>query len=357
MASTLEILLILLEILAIASFIVLLGFHIVQIQKEKVKNYFFLISIISGLLATITFLIETVSWAISPSVSTRIFLQSVTLIIYAIFFFFIYKHYEAIYSLEPLKEYKWKNYIFITLIGFQIVFFFMNYLNLIPWDFLDELYRNNLIPSFLIQKDDNGRITTYLSHVTYLIGILAYSFTIQGIIKFNLIEIRKITLSELIALILLLLTNLLVFIDDVLITTGFYSSDISLPIVVAGFFLLLLGLIFLSLSYVISNPSHMISPSLNEDFYKKLGSAFDLQDSNKIESKEILANRDQFEELEHKKLNSTSIELLIYLLNHLEGGTYAKKIESDLNLNKATVSYNLKLLEESKFIDRFESLE
>jgi DNA-binding MarR family transcriptional regulator len=53
-----------------------------------------------------------------------------------------------------------------------------------------------------------------------------------------------------------------------------------------------------------------------------------------------------------KKLSSTSIVVLLYLLKMPVDGTFAKSIESDLQLNKATVSYNIKILEENSLIER-----
>lgn len=54
-------------------------------------------------------------------------------------------------------------------------------------------------------------------------------------------------------------------------------------------------------------------------------------------------------------LSSTSFKILLYLLEHLDRGTYSSAIEYDLGLLKSTLSYNIKLLEEKKLVTRDKS--
>ncbi|MHA1984312.1 MAG: hypothetical protein ACW967_08145 [Candidatus Hodarchaeales archaeon] len=212
------------------------------------------------------------------------------------------------------------------------------------------------MPEFLI--GGGGRIVTYLTHIGFFIGILAYGLILFNSIKFNLLEMKKISLVELIVIILLFITNLLLFINDVLLTLNLYGSlgpVIAAPIVTGLTFLLFLGLIFLIINYMVFNPGHLLSPSINREFYDKLNNLLDSE--NKVLDKETSElDKADVNNFDLKKLNSTSIELLIYLLRHSDDGTYARSIETDLQLNKATVSYNLRILEENSFIDRFESL-
>ena len=50
------------------------------------------------------------------------------------------------------------------------------------------------------------------------------------------------------------------------------------------------------------------------------------------------------------------LKVLLYLSAKHGENTYAKEIENDLQLKKATVSYNLHILEEHNLIDRDESI-
>ena len=46
------------------------------------------------------------------------------------------------------------------------------------------------------------------------------------------------------------------------------------------------------------------------------------------------------------------MKILIYLLENLHLGTFASAIQTDLELNKSTVAYNIKILEEKGLISR-----
>ncbi|MHA1984311.1 MAG: hypothetical protein ACW967_08140, partial [Candidatus Hodarchaeales archaeon] len=59
--------------------------------------------------------------------------------LYAIFFYLWYKHYEAIYSLEPMKEFKWENYTLLFLNLANVTFYLLHFLGLFPWEFLQNL--------------------------------------------------------------------------------------------------------------------------------------------------------------------------------------------------------------------------
>lgn len=51
-------------------------------------------------------------------------------------------------------------------------------------------------------------------------------------------------------------------------------------------------------------------------------------------------------------LSGTSLDILIYLLGHLDRGTYSAVMETDLNLKRSTLSYNLQLLEQKGLISK-----
>jgi DNA-binding MarR family transcriptional regulator len=352
---------ILLKILLIVSFSILLVFQIIQAQEKKLQNYYFILALIFGLLATAPYLLDPILWEAiideGTKVSYRIFLQSTSITIYAIFFYLWYKHYEAIYSLEPMKEFKWENYALIFLTVANVIIYLLHFLGFFPWDFLQDLFEMGLMPDFLI--GGGGRIVTYLTHIGFFIGILAYGLILYNSIKFNLLELNKVSLVELIVIILLFITNILLFVNDVLLTLNLYGSlgpVIAAPIVTGLTFLLLLGLIFLIFNYMVFNPRHILSPSINREFYDKLNNLLD-SDNKTLENKKQIPDKADVDNFDLKKLNSTSIELLIYLLRHSDEGTYARSMETDLQLNKATVSYNLRILEENSLIDRFESLQ
>ncbi|MHA1992543.1 MAG: hypothetical protein ACW981_02790 [Candidatus Hodarchaeales archaeon] len=352
---------ILLKILLIVVFSILLVFQVIQAQEKKLQNYYFTLAIIFGLLATPPYLLDPILWEVIVDVATRdsirIFLQSTSVTLYAVFFYFWYKHYEAIYSLEPMKEFKWQNYVLVFLTVANLGIYLMHFLGFFPWDLLQDLYDRGLMPLFLI--GGGGRIVTYLTHISFFIGILSYGLILYNSIKFKLIELNKISLVELIAIILLFITNVLLFVNDVFLTLEIYGSlgsVIGTPILTGLTFLFFVGLILLIVNYMIFNPGHLLSPSMNREFYYKLNNL--LGSENKVlENKKPVADEPEINTFDLKKLNSTSIELLIYLLKHSDEGTYARSIETDLQLNKATVSYNLRILEENSLIDRFESLQ
>jgi DNA-binding MarR family transcriptional regulator len=92
------------------------------------------------------------------------------------------------------------------------------------------------------------------------------------------------------------------------------------------------------------------SPSIQQEYYSKLRSAFSGTD---LAPERVISVLD----LVPTKLPSTAIFILLHILNSKDFTSYARFIEAELNLSKSTVSYNLNLLENEALIERKTILE
>lgn len=360
-----------LSILIVGCFFLLLIMQINKFSNQKVENPFFIVAIIAGSIAIISYIFDTILWISKPDVTTRINLQSYTFFFFTISFYAWYKHYQKILLVLPssenlnynniLKKFRLRTNLMNSISTFDILIFiglavdvlyyvfYILGINLMFGFFWDLLHLNNT----------DGRMVTIFSHIAFLSGFIFF-YVAYIIISNNLIELNKVLIYELFAIIILGFSNLFLFFNDIFVTFSLYSYDIGNLIVSIGLLTFFISLIMLLSNFIILNPSHIQNPSILKDIAHLI---------NKIEdpvfTKQILNSDDGLHSIESnqqkiinnlqipQKLNGTCIIILIYLMKNNNHTTLlAKDLEIDLNLNKSTISYNLKILERNDFIIR-----
>ena len=381
-----------LDLLLLILFIIMTVMYLYQSKNTVLENNFFLICMVFGTFAMIFFVIDTLSYQLYHNVMLRVRLETLTFSFFGLYFYFFYRHYQSITDTTP---YTWPNmlsaYLVIANICLTILFFLG-----IPPPNLSDIGLN--IPS-------NQVIVTYVSFITFIIGVLSSGFALYTIIRNNLIEIHKCTIFELISIIILFCDNIFLIINDILVTYNVYNLAWSYTIVTSAIFIYIIGLALFIVNNILFLPPHIYTPSLLYNKYKELDLIFSRDKSNEnITSKEqsldkmdaitgekpvristhlnyaslinesgisreqtnqiavLLSNTKEKDLNDHKellradnlltvKLTTTAIEILIYLLKSVHDSSYANKIEKDLKLKKNTVSYNLGILEANFLID------
>ena len=201
-----------------------------------------------------------------------------------------------------------------------------------------------------------GRAVTVTSHISMFSGACVYFYIIYIIMHNNLLELGKLKPFETIPIFLMAFVNVLLFVNNFLFTYGIYDYSTQLIILNVGILLFFVSMLSLVLEYIIENPPHFKSPSLYKEIYHELDELSETHvlkstmDEKKKESVELNLIREAI-----LKLNGINILILMYILR--EKSVIAKDIEEEFNIKKATVSYNIKLLEEYNFIERSSNIE
>lgn len=356
----------------ISAFYLLLLMQIYNSKTQKLDNNSFMIGLLSGGIAFILYLFDLINKLSTNNELLTIHLESLMFISFSLCFYFWYRHYFSIVSLFYDKEeskslllnFKLTNKIFkplsaldiflisgILISVFSYILLFLNILTL--FDFFWEILG---IPG----GGGLGRAVTITSHITFLSGAVVFLYITIIIISNNLLDFGKLKVYELMPILLLSFINIFLFINDLFITFDFYtgSGEISEIFIIIGLILFFISMLVLIIDYIIVNPFHLQSPSiykqikLNLDLLNEedglLVSITDFEDSYNIQ--------DLNKKLDYiQKMNGTSILILLYILRN--DNVIAKDIEDEFNIKKSTLSYNIRILETEKFIERTSRME
>ncbi len=359
-----------LSILIVGSFFLLLIMQINNFSNHKIENHYFIIALLTGSIAIICYIFDTILWISKPNPTVRINLQSYTFFFFTISFYFWYKHYQKIISIPGSENHfitvlksklKFQTNLANSISTFDILIFIGLFIDVLYY--LLYLLRINFIFGFfwnlLHLKNVDGRMVTVFSHIAFLSGLIFF-YVAYIIVSNNLIELNKVLIYELFAIIIIGFSNLFLFFNDIFVTFSVYSYDIGNLIVSIGLLTFFISLIMFLSNFIILNPSHVQNPSIMKDIAQLITNIDDPVFSVPTQNSEEKLNlhEDNQEQLIDnliipQKLNGTCIIILIYLMKKNKLSTLlAKDLESDLNLNKSTISYNLKLLEKNDFITR-----
>ena len=365
-----------LSILIVGCFFLLLIMQVNSFANKKIENPFFIIALIAGSIGITSYTFAVILDATNPNVELTNNLHSYLFFFFTLCFYFWYKHYEKIITLQDrsittrfnfLKklDFKWLDpittldilfYIGLTIdLIYYVLYLF--HLNLMVFGF---------IWHFLGVGNTDGRMVTVFSLIAFLSGLTFFYIT-YIIITNNLVELSKVPIFEVLAIIALGFSNAFLLINDIFVTFGLYPLDLSYLIVGIGLLIVFLSLIMLLINYILLNPSHVTSPSLFKDIVQLINAIDDpvFETSSKYQFKTeestfpVPTIYKSFEKLSiPQKLNVTYIIILIYLMkNYNISAILAKDLEANLNLNKSTISYNLKILENNEFINRISPIE
>ena len=375
MIDTLSIIGLVLSFLIVACFFLLIIIQINSYNNSKVENLSFILALIAGLIAISTWIFDLIIWdnnscnisLTNQCIITRSNLNGLLFFFFTISFYFWFKHYQKIilfnskkYSLQFnfLKRFSFISNVQYSISFIDILFFIGIFLNTIVYlgYFFGLGGIFNIFWQLVDLPNNAGRFVTFLS----LIGILSggiFLYITYIIIKNNLIELGKVTIFELFSITVLGFTSVILLINDILITYNFYGGDLNTLIVNIGLFTIFISLIILLVDYILLQPTHIQSPSLYKDIaelIKTIKIENVVTPKSEIEIPTIQILSEDISKLEiPQKLNGTGIIILIYLMkNEKVKNLLAKDLETDLKLNKSTISYNLKILENNSFITR-----
>ena len=361
-----------LSILIVGCFFLLLIMQIDQFANRKIENLFFIIALVAGTVGITSYIFEIILAITSPNDYITINLHSYLFFFFTVCFYFWYKHYQKIiifkerpsrfdflkrlnvipHWLEPISTID-----VLFFIGFFIdIFYYLCFLLNIQGIF-------NFFWDMVHLSNNQGRTVAILSHIAFMGGWVFFYITYIIIVN-NLVELNKVTLYELLAIISLGFSNVFLFINDLFLTFSVYHGDVGNLIVGLGLLVVFISLIMLLVNFIVLNPSHVQSPSLYKDIAELIRTidAPGFTNSEFI-SKNIASQQlNSIAELESlnipQKLNGTCIFILIYLMKNLKlKNLLAKDLEADLKLNKSTISYNLKILEKNEFVNRTTPIE
>lgn len=357
------------------AFLIMLIIHIYQARKIRLQNYYFLLAMLFGTLAFILlaleFIIENADWTTDGifRVQLIIFSLSTAFVLATYFFYFWYRHYEAIVNIKPKKP---LNIILIILLIISSSFYIIYLLGFYP-DLAILIV--NAIPDLSVQKFFTnsitvitpelyyailGRIVTVSSNILFPFGIIVTSYVVYLFVKTNLKETNKSSNIEFLSIILFLSSLILYFLNNFGTSFSLFTEpDWVLPLNNSIF---LTGMTIVIVQYIVKSPPHILNPSLQLGYFKQLKDIFTNKDISTDKSNSVSSENNDIYSLtsiragEKRRLTAIAIEVLLYLLAKHGEDTYAKEIENDLQLKKATVSYNLHILEEHNLINRDESI-
>lgn len=334
------------KLLLVTVFFILFVVQLSQMRNKPkpLKPWYFVIAMLMGGIGFSILIIDTILWEVNPIDKNRIVFMIFVFVLLQLFGYFWYLHYESIISVTIPKK---RNLFFASLVISNLVISALYFLgfNLGLYSPFTEIW------DFLGISTHEGRIVTIVSHISFAGWVSAYGIVIFIIISHNLIELKKISTTELVSIAIQFVAVTFLLLEDVLVTLNFYEDDTREVLITTGLLVLFIGLLSLLSSYLLFQPSHVQSPSIQHDYYEKLRYAFidqKVHTAAEVDSSEPIV----ITELTPTKLPSTAIFILIHVLNSQAFTSYAKAIENDLNLNKSTVSYNLTLLEKNLLIER-----
>ncbi|MHA2497425.1 MAG: MarR family transcriptional regulator [Candidatus Hodarchaeales archaeon] len=332
------------KILLLTVFFNLFIIQLYQMKNRPMQSKFFTISMLMGTIGFVILVIDTILWEVNPIKENRIAFHVIIFVLLQVYAYFWYLHYEAIISVAIPKI---RNFPLLFLAALSIIITVLYFIgvNLGLSRPLSDLW------SYLGISTHPGRVVTIVSHIAFLVWVSVCTIALYIIITSNLIELRKISTFELISIAIQLITTSFLLLEDLFITFSVYDRDMSNMLITIGLLVLFLGLLSLLLNYLLFDPPHVQSPSIQLEYYEKLQNIFSGQaaGTNNERSDSISASAPA---LAPKKLPSTALFILIHILNSNNSTSYARAIEENLNLSKSTVSYNLNLLENEYLIER-----
>ncbi|MHA2369646.1 MAG: MarR family transcriptional regulator [Candidatus Hodarchaeales archaeon] len=332
------------KILLLTVFFNLFIIQLYQMKNRPMQSKFFTISMLMGTIGFVILVIDTILWEVNPIKENRIAFHVIIFVLLQVYAYFWYLHYEAIISVAIPKI---RNFPLLFLAALSIIITVLYFIgvNLGLSRPLSDLW------SYLGISTHPGRVVTIVSHIAFLVWVSVCTIALYIIITSNLIELRKISTFELISIAIQLITTSFLLLEDLFITFSVYDRDMSNMLITIGLLVLFLGLLSLLLNYLLFDPPHVQSPSIQLEYYEKLQNIFSDQatGTNNERSDSISASATA---LAPKKLPSTALFILIHILNSNNSTSYARAIEENLNLSKSTVSYNLNLLENAYLIER-----
>ncbi|MFQ5980862.1 MAG: MarR family transcriptional regulator [Candidatus Heimdallarchaeota archaeon] len=330
-----------LKLFILSVFFILFITQLSQIRNEPIRFKYILIAMLCGVLGFSILLIDTIFWEVNPDKENRRIFHVIVFVFLQVYAYFWYLHYESIISVRMPKR---RNLPLLALVILNVTISSLYFLGF-NLGLFSELW------DLLGISTHEGRIVTIVSHLAFFTWVPVCGIAIFIILGNGLVELRKISMIELAAIAIQFVASSFLLMDDIFITFSLYDRSTSELMVTIGLLVFFIGLLSLLLSYLVLNPSHVQSPSIQQEYYEQLRFAF--SDPKLMAGTQSgAASTTAVTGLIPKKLPSTAIFILIHILNSEDSMSYAKSIETTLNLNKSTVSYNLSLLEKENLVER-----
>lgn len=361
MIDPLIIFFLLMQLIVIVTLFILLALQIYKFKSQNkiLENYFFPITMVFGILAFTPLLVSYLHFAVYEDEAVSIFLQTFVFTFLSYMFYFWYRHYQSISEILPPKG----RHFGILILALSNTFFVVLHLLgfYLPFaQLLTEILPHPIVVAFFylnpLPPDELGNIITVLSNTTMLQGIIVFGYIFFIIHNSRLIELHKSSKFELTSVFVFWISLTLFFINNLFLTFGLYPAiwrdsgfDILILIIIFSFFFI--AILILLIHYIIVFPPHLLSPSLQLEYFKKLTLALTSEDLKTIELPDSPVS---LPVKPHLHLSSTAIEILIYFFRNQTTETSLEDIQLQLGLKPVAVSHYLRVLHNHKYIEHKE---
>ncbi|MHA2232690.1 MAG: hypothetical protein ACXAB4_09380 [Candidatus Hodarchaeales archaeon] len=253
-----------LKLFILSVFFILFITQLSQIRNEPIRFKYILIAMLSGVLGFSILLLDTIFWEVNPNKENRRIFHVVVFVFLQVYAYFWYLHYESIISVRMPKR---RNLPLLALVILNVTISSLYFLGF-NLGLFSELW------DLLGISTHEGRIVTIVSHLAFFTWVPVCGIAIFIILGNGLVELRKISMIELAAIAIQFVASSFLLMDDIFITFSLYDKPTSELMVTIGLMVFFIGLLSLLLSYLVLNPSHVQSPSIQQEYYQQLHFAF-----------------------------------------------------------------------------------
>jgi len=184
-------------------------------------------------------------------------------------------------------------------------------------------------------------------------GIIVFGYIFFIIHKSHLIELQKSSKFELTSVFILFISLTLFYLNNIFVSFRLYpvtwsesGFDILIIFIIFSFFFI--AILILLIHYIIVFPVHLLSPSLQLAYFKKLTLVLT---SENFSSPEIQESSVSIPAKPHLHLDSIAIEMLIFLFKNQHTEMNVENIQLQLQLKPVAIMHYLRVLHNHKYIE------
>ena len=178
---------------------------VIQFMNYKqAKSYFFTLSMLFGFISVVLWLVNITSYQIEQNDWLKVFFESSLHVTFTIFFYFLYRHFNYIYSSAITARHKFTFYFLTILVIVAPIIYVLHYLGLFPYKLIYDLVQAGYLPAYVSPHTVgpgsdfiyNFEITTYLSHIHEFIGCYVTIYLLYQNYKYKLVKFKVINKLE-----------------------------------------------------------------------------------------------------------------------------------------------------------------
>lgn len=253
---------------------------VVQLMNYKqVKSNFFTLSMFFGFISSVLWLVNITSYQIEPNDLLRVLLESSLHVTFTVVFYFLYRHFNYIYSSVITTRHKFTLILLTILVILSPIVYVSHYLGLFPYKLIYDLVQAGYLPAYVgphyfgpgSDFVHNFIITTYLSHIQQFTACYVTIFLLYQNYKYKLVKFKVINNLEFFSLLLLAIAYVIIFVENILLSSAIFPYSPTYEFLIGPIFLILIGWICLTANYIGKYPRHILYPQevLDSEEFKK----------------------------------------------------------------------------------------